>query len=176
MEFIPGYDLAELLESRESPFPQSQVLGWADELLKVLEYLPRQDPPILHRDIKPSNLKLRRGRLDAAELWRTDWASYYQLITENGGQTHVVGTKLPNSFGLFDMRGNVWEWRQDWYHDSYSGAPTDGSAWLSGSEQKHRVLRGGSWDNVALYLRSAHRSGSTPNGPGFRVVAVVRTQ
>jgi len=61
MEFIPGYDLAELLESRDSPFPQSQVLRWAFELLRVLEYLHRQEPPILHRDIKPSNLKLTKS-------------------------------------------------------------------------------------------------------------------
>ena len=60
MEFIPGYDLAELLDSRESPFPQSQVLRWAHELLRVLEYLHSQEPPILHRDIKPSNLKLTK--------------------------------------------------------------------------------------------------------------------
>jgi formylglycine-generating enzyme required for sulfatase activity len=60
MEFIPGYDLEELLDSRGGPFPQAQVLRWADELLKVLDYLHKQEPPILHRDIKPANLKLTK--------------------------------------------------------------------------------------------------------------------
>ncbi|MEK6334114.1 MAG: bifunctional serine/threonine-protein kinase/formylglycine-generating enzyme family protein [Acidobacteriota bacterium] len=60
MEFIPGYDLAELLDLRSGPFPQPQVLRWAHDLLRVLEYLHGQDPPILHRDIKPSNLKLTK--------------------------------------------------------------------------------------------------------------------
>ena len=117
-----------------------------------------------------------RGRLDTAEILRTDSANYYKRITENGGQTHAVGSKLPNSFGLFDMHGNVWEWCQDWYHDSYNGAPGDGSAWLSGGEQKYRVLRGGSWFNFAIFLHSANRLWLTPdarNSPfGFRVVAV----
>lgn len=64
MEFIPGHDLAELLELRASPFSQDKVLRWADDLLGVLEYLHGQQPPILHRDIKPSNLKLtRQGEL-----------------------------------------------------------------------------------------------------------------
>lgn len=60
MEFIPGYDLAELLDLRSEPFPQTQVLRWAQDLLRVLEYLHGQNPPVLHRDIKPSNLKLTK--------------------------------------------------------------------------------------------------------------------
>jgi serine/threonine protein kinase/parvulin-like peptidyl-prolyl isomerase len=60
MEFIPGEDLAALLDANVGPFSQKQVLRWADDLLKTLSYLHGQDPPILHRDIKPSNLKLTK--------------------------------------------------------------------------------------------------------------------
>lgn len=93
--------------------------------------------------------------------------------------THAVGSKQPNSFGLYDMHGNVWEWCENWYHDSYNGAPADGSAWLSGGEQKYRVLRGGSWIISADLLRSAYRSYNTPVTRyyyiGFRVVAPARS-
>ncbi|HKQ50837.1 MAG TPA: serine/threonine-protein kinase [Pyrinomonadaceae bacterium] len=58
MEFISGDDLEMLLAQRGDPFPPAQVLSWGDELLKALDYLHKQEPPILHRDIKPANLKL----------------------------------------------------------------------------------------------------------------------
>jgi len=64
MQFIPGDDLAAMLSQRQSPFPLSDVLRWADMLLDVLEYLHQQQPPVIHRDIKPHNLKLTaRGEI-----------------------------------------------------------------------------------------------------------------
>jgi formylglycine-generating enzyme required for sulfatase activity len=64
--------------------------------------------------------------------------------------------------GLCDMAGNVWEWVEDWYHSSYTGAPTDGRAWVSPTGGT-RVLRGGSFVNVASNLRSSFRNYVTPD-------------
>ena len=91
----------------------------------------------------------------------------------SGGKTQVVGQKMPNAFGLFDMNGNVFEWTQDCWHDNYVGAPKDGSAWVTSCSGNHRVLRGGSCINYASILRSASRFWLIPDfrncGIGFRL-------
>lgn len=70
--------------------------------------------------------------------------------------TAPVGRLYANAFGLHDTAGNVMEWSQDCDHDSYVGAPTNGSAWTSG-DCTRRVLRGGSWINSTDRLRVAFR-------------------
>ncbi|MCX7018602.1 MAG: SUMF1/EgtB/PvdO family nonheme iron enzyme [Candidatus Sumerlaeota bacterium] len=87
--------------------------------------------------------------------------------------TSPVGRFCPNAFGLYDMSGNVLEWCRDWHHDSYGGAPTDGSAWLS-PKTENRMLRGGNWHFGPRYCRSAYRTdrdtGTRLTYGGFRVV------
>ncbi len=77
----------------------------------------------------------------------------------NVGKTSPVGSYPSNGWGLHDMHGNVWEWVEDCSHQSYEGAPRDGSAWTTGNTLcGQRVLRGGSWYDVPRLLRAANRS------------------
>ena len=84
-----------------------------------------------------------------------------------------VGSFAPNSFGLYDMLGNVFEWVQDCWHADYAGAPADGSAWLSGDCSQHD-MRGGSWftaaPNVSVAARNRFEEGYRSNSVGFRIV------
>ncbi|MDJ0617482.1 MAG: bifunctional serine/threonine-protein kinase/formylglycine-generating enzyme family protein [Calothrix sp. MO_192.B10] len=92
-------------------------------------------------------------------------------------ETTDVGTFPPNAFGLYDMHGNVWEWCQDTWDKNYNGAPTNGSAWVSGNDNDFRLLRGGSWVDIPEGCRSANRFFNIPGGRGdvigFRVVVVL---
>jgi formylglycine-generating enzyme required for sulfatase activity len=91
----------------------------------------------------------------------------------SGSKTHPVGQKKHNSWGLYDMHGNVWEWVQDRWHDNYDGAPADGSAWESGNDA-FRVFRGGCWFDDAGFCRSADRYRGDPRNRiynlGFRLL------
>lgn len=94
---------------------------------------------------------------------------------EYRGRTTPVVSFPTNAFGLYDMHGNVWEWCEDDYHETYEGAPADGLAWLNEDDKDtSRVLRGGSWFDVPVHCRSADRyytlRDNRSNGIGFRVV------
>jgi formylglycine-generating enzyme required for sulfatase activity/ribosomal protein L32 len=114
--------------------------------------------------------------------WEEDPASteigeYAWYDGNSSSTTHPVAQKLPNAWGLYDMSGNVWEWCADWYHESFSGAPTDGSPWVSPSGS-YRVARGGGWYGDTGYYRSSHRGISCPGiggfSRGFRLARSVR--
>ena len=98
----------------------------------------------------------------------------YMWYTDNSSsQTHDVGTRQPNPWGLYDMHGNVWEWCLDWYARSLSGG-TDPKGPYSGST---RVKRGGGWSNSVSYCVSSIRASKYPSiedrNYGFRLAMTI---
>jgi formylglycine-generating enzyme required for sulfatase activity len=107
------------------------------------------------------------------------------LLGQYREETTDVGQFPANPFGLYDMHGNVWEWCEDDWHNSYEGAPIDGSAWVESvgeaspaeiRTETGKLLRGGSWLNAPRYCRSAFRSDNLRDYRnvivGFRVCCV----
>ena len=110
----------------------------------------------------------------------TSQANYDGNYTYGNGRTGeyrektvLVGSFNANTFGLYDVHGNVWEWVEDCWNDSYRGAPGDGSVWERG-DCGRRVLRGGAWNSYPIFVRSAIRYWFYPGNRfsgeiGFRV-------
>ncbi|MEO0969873.1 MAG: SUMF1/EgtB/PvdO family nonheme iron enzyme [Cyanobacteria bacterium J06639_18] len=116
------------------------------------------------------------GETITTDLANYNASNYSYADAPNGqyrGRTTEVGSFPPNSFGLYDMHGNVYEWCQDMWHKNYNGAPNDGSAWIRNTDDPRRVLRGGSWRYYADLCRSARRYYNKPelkfSHYGFRV-------
>ena len=100
-----------------------------------------------------------------------DYAWYYRNSSD---KTYVVGTKLPNAFGLYDMNGNVWEWCWNWYTSSYNITTEGGSDPTGAISGYERALRGGSYYFLSEYCTVSYRDGEKPyshlSDIGFRVV------
>ena len=99
-----------------------------------------------------------------------DWAS--GPCHDGFVYTSPAGHFQSNGFGLYDMFGNAWQWTADCWHDSYNGAPADGSAWTAANCGRNRIARGGAWILDPLDLRAAARyarSDGQHNHIGFRV-------
>lgn len=103
-----------------------------------------------------------------------DWKIPTAECNDKHPYTAPAKSYKPNSVGLFDMQGNVWEWVQDCWHPDYRDAPADGSAWLHGCADERRIVRGGSWFDSPSFLRAAsrNRAPATVRGQlvGFRLV------
>ncbi|MEM7374287.1 MAG: SUMF1/EgtB/PvdO family nonheme iron enzyme [Bacteroidota bacterium] len=98
---------------------------------------------------------------------------YAWYRSNSGRKTHPVREKEPNTLGLYDMSGNVWEWCEDDWHSNYEYAPDDGQAWVKDPRGAARVLRGGGWFNASGNCRVAYRfygsSSGRGNDLGFRL-------
>lgn len=113
MQYIAGEDLAAMLTEQKGPFPQDEVLVWADQLCDALDYLHTQDPQIIHRDIKPQNLKLTgRGQIVLLD---------FGLAKGSAGQMNAVTTSAsifgytPNYAPLEQVQGMGTDTRSDIY-------------------------------------------------------------
>jgi len=147
-----------------NPQRPAETVSWNHVHSLFLDRLNSLGPEILWR--LPSEAEweyaCRAGHDDTRFWWGNDPG--YTLINNyawcwqnNGHQTHDVGLKSPNPWGLYDMNGNVWEWCEDQYHNGYSGAPDDGSVWGT-SSTNGRVARGGGWGEYgAQFCRSSAR-------------------
>ena len=111
-------------------------------------------------------------------------ANYNELIAETGWEwvrcsdgyvdTAPTGSYQPNAFGLHDVLGNVAEWTEDCWHESYAGAPGNGRAWIRG-DCETRVFRGGNWIGQPDGLRSASRGWSSAGFGLYQGFRVART-
>ncbi|MBI3675297.1 MAG: formylglycine-generating enzyme family protein [Proteobacteria bacterium] len=186
----PGEGLAYTPTEFEPPRWPAVCLDWhdAEAFVAWLNTQVRKEHPALGNRDGPYRLPSEaeweyaaRAGTTTARWWGEDIGSGHANCNGCGStwDNHLLNDVSgfpPNPFGLYGMLGTAWQWTADCWHPSYVDAPTDSRVWQSKNCTKH-VIRGGSWDNVPIFVRSAARSASVANGgeydysslAGFRV-------
>ena len=118
-----------------------------------------------------TGIKITSDQANFDGIWKEEVVNEFGAVTrilrgEYREKTTPVGTFTPNARGLYDMHGNVWEWCWDLFGPYPSGTHTNPTGALSGSS---RILRGGSWNNTAENIRSAHRIDYDPGSKGYDI-------
>lgn len=117
----------------------------------------------------------RSGGQDQTWAGTSDESQLKDYAVYGAKRTEPVGKKQPNGLGLYDTSGNVWEWVEDCWHEDYTGALSDGSAWLetNGGKCGPRVIRGSSWSDTPVLVRASNRNWNGADGRynnlGFRL-------
>ena len=187
----PGRGLAYPPGPADSPHQPAICLSWADAMAYIgwLNDKVRLPGEVNGPYRLPSEAEWEyaaRGHTATARWWGEEIERNKANCNGCGSgwdnQTIApVGSFGPNPFGLYDMLGNVWQWTADCWTENYADAPTDGQASTKGDCRK-RTIRGGSWSNLPLVIRSAARSSigvdginaDTSSDVGFRIARTIR--
>ena len=161
----PSYFQKQVIRKSDSSMYPVEQVSWEDavEFCKRLSELPEEKKAGLAYRL-PTEAEweygCRAGTKTAFSFDESSWSlgDYAWNSGNSNGQTHPVGEKKPNAWGLYDVHGNVWEWCSDWYGDYPKNAVTDP---VGANEGSDRVLRGGCFNYVAAFCRSAIRDSSS---------------
>jgi serine/threonine-protein kinase len=125
MDFVPGYDLRQLIEQAERQgdfIPEAQILDWARQLIQTLRYLHTQDPPVLHRDIKPANIKLTPDGLiklvdfGLVKLLSSDENRTITVVQGRGTMLYTPLEQYGGDMGQADARSDLYALGATCYH------------------------------------------------------------